>query len=386
MRSRNIRPARRSRVRRRKGAILVLAVLFMIVMLAVVAFAVDLGYLNVARTELQRSADSAAIAAAWDLVDSSALSSSPNATVLDANAKTRAAQYAGLNPVLASNPGLAQGDVMVGYMLNPMDPTSPFSAYGANIPNAVWVRVQRTSSQNGQAPLFFARALGMDQVAMQAEATAALLNNVSGFQAPSDGGNLDLLPFALDQATWNSMMAGSGSDNWSYNATTKEVTAGPDGVREINLYPQGTGSPGNRGTVDIGSNNNSTADIARQITDGVTPADLSHHGGKLTFDENGKLYLNGDTGISAGVKDELASIIGKPRIIPIFSSVSGPGNNAQYTIVEFVGIRLLQVKLTGSMSSKVVMIQPANVVSRGAIPGGSSTTSQFIYSPVTLVR
>ena len=43
----------------------------------------------------------------------------------------------------------------------------------------------------------------------------------------------------------------------------------------------------------------------------------------------GKLYLNGDTGISAGVKDELASIKGQPRIIPIFSTVSGNGNNAQ---------------------------------------------------------
>ena len=80
------------------------------------------------------------------------------------------------------------------------------------------------------------------------------------------------------------------------------------------------------------------------------------------------------------------NVFGRFGIIPVFSSVTGPGNNAQYTIVEFVGVRLLEVKLTGSMSSKKVIIQPANVYSRGAIPGGNSGTSQFVYSPVTLVR
>ncbi len=94
------------------------------------------------------------------------------------------------------------------------------------------------------------------------------------------------------------------------------------------MFPQGTGSPGNRGTVDIGSSNNSTADIARQIVHGISPSDFAQLGGKLEFDDSGKLYLNGDTGISAGVKDELASIMGQPRIIPIFSTVSGNGNNA----------------------------------------------------------
>ena len=97
-------------------------------------------------------------------------------------------------------------------------------------------------------------------------------------------------------------------------------------MKEINLYPSGNGPPGNRGTVDIGSNNNSTADLSRQILNGVTKSDLAYHGGKLEFNEDGELFLNGDTGISAGIKDELAAVIGQPKIIPIFSNVSGPGN------------------------------------------------------------
>jgi hypothetical protein len=66
--------------------------------------------------------------------------------------------------------------------------------------------------------------------------------------------------------------------------------------------------------------------------------------------------------------------------------VTGPGNNAQYLIVKFVGVRVLDVKLTGPMSGKLVTVQPANMRIEGAIPGGESRTSSFVYSPVWLVR
>jgi hypothetical protein len=97
--------------------------------------------------------------------------------------------------------------------------------------------------------------------------------------------------------------------------------------------------------------------------------------------------LNGDTGISAGVKDELASIIGQPKVLPVFREVTGNGNNATYTIVDFVGVRVLDVKLTGSVSSKRVTIQPAAIVTSGAVwAPGESSVGHFIYSPVWLVR
>ena len=106
----------------------------------------------------------------------------------------------------------------------------------------------------------------------------------------------------------------------------------------------------------------------------------------MELNDRGTLGLNGDTGISAGVKDELNSIRGKRRIVPVFSSVSGPGNNAQYTIVQFVGIRIMEVDLTGKSTSKRVIIQPATVKARGGIPSTSTNTSRFVYSPVWLVR
>jgi hypothetical protein len=377
----------RQRTQRRKGNILVLTAFMMIGMLAMVAFSVDLGYLNVARTELQRSADAAALAGAWELIDEDLLLGYSNPEYIAEHARITAAEFALYNPVTTQGLAVDQQDVLVGYLPNPLDPTSQLLLDSGNPPNAVQVRVRKSAELNGQVPLFFARALGMDGASMQAVATAALLTNIRGFRIPSSGENLAVLPFALDEQTWIALVEDHvGTDDWTWNPQTREVEAGGDDILEVNLFPQGTGSPGNRGTVDIGPSNNSTADLARQITDGITAEDLSYIGGTLELNEDGFLYLNGDTGISAGMKDELASIVGQPRTILIFREVNGNGNNATYTIVGFAGIRITDVKLTGNMSSKHVTIQPAITLSNGAIPETGDQVSHFVYSRVWLVR
>lgn len=383
----------RSRPRARRGNVLVMTALLLVFLVGIVAMAVDIGYLAVARCELQRTADAAAMAACWDLIDRGPLGTPVNLTAEIQTARQTAAAYAALNPVCNTPPVLntsesnsPDSDVVIGQLVNPSAPGETMIFTNPNLYNAVQVTVRRTSGSNGEVPLFFGRVFGQQSKPITATATAALLSNIGGLTVPSSGGNLELLPFALDEQTWNNLLAGGGSDLWRYNEATGSVSSGADGIREMNLYPQGTGSPGNRGTVDIGSSNNSTADIARQILHGVTAADLAYHGGSLQFDANGFLYLNGDTGISAGVKDELAAIIGKPRILPVFRSVTNPGNNATYQIVSFVGVRILEVKLTGSMSSKRVTIQPARVITHGALPATSGTKSYAVYSPVWLVR
>ncbi len=370
----------------RSGNVLVLTTLMMVAMFGVLAFAVDLGYLHLVRTQLQSSADASALAAAWDLIDEGTLAGKANPWTRIELARTTAGQYAGLNPVAGSSPALAEQDIQVGYLANPSDPLAQMSFADPSRFNAVRVFTRRTTDQNGQVPLFFARVIGTASSSLQAEATAAFLNNIAGFRTPANR-NLAFLPFAMDKQSWDNLVAGVGTDDWTWNADSEEVTAGSDGILEVNLFPQGTGSPGNRGTVDVGKNNNSTADLARQIVEGVSEEDLAYHGGSLELDENGELFLNGDTGISAGMKDELESIKGQPLIIPLFTEVSGNGNNAWYTVVEFVGACIVEVKLTGNMNSKRVMIQPAPVKVLGGIPAtGDVQRSQFIYSPVWLVR
>jgi Flp pilus assembly protein TadG len=384
------RNQRRNRATR-KGAIAVLTAIMSIVLVGMVAFCVDLGYVLSVKEEMQRSADSSALAACWEFGQQLADGNSPETAVTAA--RSTAAQYASLNRVtgnemsLDSNAGNdAAGDVVFGYISDFTNSASEFQTNSTYGHNAVKVRLRKNASINGEVPYFFARVFGMQGQGLEAEAIAGLIRDVKGFQAPQDGTNLGILPYALDLQTWDSFIDNCGSDNYCWNATTKTIAAGSDGLVEVNLFPQGTGSPGNRGTVDIGGCNNSTSDIARQILEGISSADMEALGKPLEFDSEGKLYLNGDTGISAGVKDELASIKGQPRIIPIFANVSGNGNNANYTIVKWQGIRIMNVKLTGSMSQKNVMIQVAPVTSKGVVPSPSTETSSYVYSPVVLVK
>lgn len=391
----SIHSNRRNSPRRRKGAVAVLSAFILVFSMALVAMALDLGYLMMAKSELQRNADSTAMAACWELIDDEALKGSPSLTDEIISARVKATAYGALNKVCNQAPSVdgnasnsAGGDVVIGYISNPTDPSSEMTFTNANKFNAVNVLVSRNAQHNGLVPTFFGKVLGVNGFEAKAEATAALINDIKGFKSPGNGENLEILPFALDEDTWNGLLAGGGTDSWTYNPTTKAVSSGGDGIKEVNLFPQGTGSPGNRGTIDIGGENNSTAVIASQIVNGISASDMQTHEslrGPLVLNSSGELFLNGDTGISAGVKDELASIKGKPRIVPIFRSVTGPGNNAEYKIVKFVGVRIVDVKLTGSMSSKKVMIQPAQVVTLGG-QAGTSGTSNYVYSPVWLIR
>lgn len=366
---------------RRQGAVLIFTVFLMVVFVGVLALVVDIGYLANARTELQRTADAAALASCWDFV--SGLADEEEAEEAMAGAKTMAITCAAANNVCRSASSVIAEDIAFGYVADAYQSGVPVASTPDQA-NAVTVRVRRDQLLNGRVPFFFARVFGMTGIDAGASSTAHVVRNIRGFKPPKNGSNLDLLPIAVDEETWTKMMAGDGPDNWTFN-DDGTIQAGGDGVLEMNMYPKGTGSPGNRGTVDVGSDNNSTSVIARQITDGVTPADLAYHGGELVFDENGRLYLNGDTGISAGIKDELVSIKGEPRIVPVFAEVNGPGNNAIFTIVRWVGIRIMDVKLTGAESRKRVVIQPASMISDGVVPeDGTSKKSEYVFSTVTL--
>lgn len=355
---------------------------------AFLAYSVDTGFLAGAKAEMRRSADASSMAGCWEMYQQ--LKGGSSLSAAQAAARQSAANYAGINQVVNSNLALDAGplssEIRVGYLAN-LNNTTELST-NADLPfMAVQVSVTKSPERNGEVPFFFGKIFGKSGLTMQSSATSVMAQAVSGFSISSGSGcHVNLLPFALDLQTWESLDGHCVQDDYCFDESTGKVSVGSDGAAEVNLYPQGTGSPGNRGTVDIGGANNSTADIARQIVDGISEADLLALNKPLVFDQLGQLTLNGDTGISAGVKDELASIIGQTRIIPIFQSVSGNGNNAVYKIVKWAGVRILDVRLTGPMSKKMVMVQPAPVITRNVVIGSSVSNSSHVYTPVLLVR
>ena len=370
--------------RNRRGAAAVLGLFLTTSLVVLMAVTLDYGYINVARSELSRSADAAAMAACWELYDQRTAGRSPE--MVDAAIEAVATTAAALNQINHQSPRVSMSDG--GIEMGHFDFSQPhqFDTSDPSKFNAVRICLRRQDASNGKVPLFFGALTGRDYQSLQTVSTAAMVKTVHGFRSPpSSDTTLDILPIALDLETWQQVLAGETEDVISY--TGGEVQSGSDGYSECNLYPKGNGSPGNRGTVDIGGRNNSTADLSRQILHGISRQDFIDLGKPLVLDANGELELNGDTGISAGIKDELAAVIGQTRIIPIFSSVAGNGNNAMYTIVRFEGVRILDVRLTGAKNKKHLTIQPAPMIARHSIVDSpASTTSSYLYSPVMLVQ
>ena len=377
----------------RKGAIVILAAMLFVVVTAMVAFSVDVGYLCVARSQLQNSADAAAMAAAWDLMSAERYLGDADGAF--GAARATAVYYAGLNHVAGSSPTVdpnfandPDGDVVIGRLENPNDLNAPVLLVEPERANCVLVRVRRTPEQNGPVPLFFARVLGRSTGVVTAEAIAAFDDRIVGFSAPAPTPDAGIIPFAMDEDDYKALVAGEGPDNWTYDALGEQVIANlPDGIPEANLFPSGDSqggiTPGNFGTVVLGGDSGAST-LIRQIEYGLSQEDLSYYpDGQFRLDTyEGGLEVTGNTGISASLKNVLPELIGQTRIILLYNHVENPGANATFTISSMAGIRILDFSLTGQ--EKYITIQPDFIQTDGIV--GEEDFSYFISRPPHLVR
>jgi hypothetical protein len=134
-----------------KGQVLVLVALCLFVLLGLAALGIDVGYMYSVRHELQRCADSGALAGASVFRATDLDSTNPAAQDL---ARERATDYATRDEVTTSRLNTVPGDVVLVTF-----PTTP------NL-RRVRVEVHRT------APLFFARVLGRNDAVITAFAVA----------------------------------------------------------------------------------------------------------------------------------------------------------------------------------------------------------------------
>ncbi len=356
----------------RHGGIVAWSAVMLTAVMGFTALAVDVGFMTQTKAQMQAAADGSALSAALEM---------PNGWGSGKTLTAGQVAQAGRDAAVAVATTYRLGEQAAAYLDTSRDVRfgqrtqtaqgAWIETWGASPYNMVEVTIHRDQPLAGstatradqELPLFFAKAMGNNSAALIAKATAVVSPGNGFYIPPSSGLTCPLLPLAIDETTWNNLINnGVGSDNYNYNSSGA-VSSGTDGIKEVSMYPDSNGSlpSGNRGTVDFGSPNNSTADLSRQIRYGCNENDLSYFGGRIQIPASGLLAVNGDTGLSAGIKDDLPAIIGQPRAIPVFRSVSGPGNNATYQICKFVGIRIMYVKLTGSPSGKQVIVQPAPV-------------------------
>lgn len=401
----------------RRGIIVVLAAFLMVVVFGFVAFTVDIGFITLVKAQMQAASDAATLAACLELTD--ALGPYPLISSDEAqeNALEAAAQLAEMHPAgELSSLALDPQDVQFGrYEWNSTEQTW-VATWGAPPFNAVRVTLRRGTtaaggiqggdSVNPALPLFFAPVLGQQTAALETKAASAALMPGRGFRIAANQ-TVPVLPITIDQPRWKALLAGDGEDNFEYDPETGKVIPGSDGILELNIYPgqsssngnsgngkkknnngnggatgQNQWTPGNWGTVDFGNSNNSTAELERQIKEGLNEQDLSYFGGKLDV-ESGPLLVNGDTGISAAIQKALQQIVGQVRALPLFISVSGQGNNTTYTIVEFVPVRILEAELSGG--DKRVTVQPAVLVHPTVVPSQITVDSATMFTTPRLI-
>ena len=355
----------------RKGAVVVMVAVTLVVLLGCAALAVDIGYLYVARAELQRTADAAALAGAEALARGSDTPFGEH--LYREDIYNQAESYALSNKVLRQGLVLDRNtDITIGYLADPHDRSATVQIVSLGQCNAVQVTARRTANNGGEISLFFAPLWGINSSAVGATAIAVLDDRFYAY-APKPIGGVGAVPLAVDEQLWNDqIVAGNGEDQHSFDRVTGNVSASLDSVPEIKLFPTkvdpstGEEGAGNFGVLHIGPGSG-TSTIVEQITNGVSADDFTD----LTGEPMIKFYdqisaepitygsvsydILGNPGIKSSMEDALQAKIGKKVAVFLYNSASGSGGNTVFSVTGMRFVRVMTVDLHGE--NKAIVIQ-----------------------------
>src|SRR5262249_15500247 len=155
---------------KRRGGVAPLVALLLVPLLGMAAFAVDMGYICLVKTDLQTAADAAALAGAEKLQTLFVQYNLPNqgggsfrstilstATGLSAGSpRDTAKTFAAYNTAGSVNINLRDEDVTVGFL----SADGTFSTSYSGFPNSISVIARRDHLKNNPVSLFFARVFG----------------------------------------------------------------------------------------------------------------------------------------------------------------------------------------------------------------------------------
>lgn len=347
---------RRQIHRERRGAMLVLVAFLTIPLLAMLALAVDYGYLLKEHGDLQRYADCAALAAVQELT--------PDTMGYQDLGAVRAAARGYVSKNLGNSFTVLDSDISVG-RYDPATVYSNLTLLNDGVFDTVRVKLRRDSSANSPVSLFFAKVFGTNNADVTASGTAALQKG--RYLLPG----ADVLPVGVPKDEWNSIDVG---DTW--------VIYGDGKMEDLSGNP----IPGNWGTVDIGDENNSTSDMGDQIVNGLRQTDLDalHADGRIDTDQyidaQQTTWLQADPGLSSGMKHYVQQIHGQTRIIPLYEELQvAGGNNLEFKITQWGVVKVVDSNFQGSKNS-YIKVQKAYIYESKLRPHGSLSVYQDVVS------
>lgn len=384
---------------RRRGAVVVFTAVLLVVLCAFTAFVVDVGMLYNAKADLQRAADSAAMAGASVFFGEEALSASPES--LRNEAVARAVLYSLKNESLRKATVLLPADVNVGRQ-NPDDPDGPLLADPPF--DSVEVTVRKSAgSPNGPVPFFFARVFGYQYGEVEAYARALGSDRLSGYRLVQDW---DFVPFTIHEDLFTNMEL-NGTDDYGYEGGA--VLAYGDGTPEVRLFPwktsdveeslaqigegeQITDGNGNFGTLNVGIGSQGTSFLEYQIRHGITAEELQSEFGteELSFlDAGGQTTTyssTGNPGMSTSIKSVLDERIGDLIAFFIHRTVTWNGSGATYEITGVRYGRILHVSITGNPSQRSLVIQPVAYTGEGVVVDEEAPSTEGQIGRIVLTK
>jgi hypothetical protein len=303
--------------RRRRAVAIVYVVLSLVALLGFCSLAVDLGRVQVAKTELRRAADAAARAAAAQL-----------STGNDAAVIAAAVYMAGQNNVdgtpVVLNPAT---DVVFINWISHGNFTVVATAAQAN---AVKVYCRRTAATNNPIPLMFASILGARTCDVNASATAAL--NASATNQ-------------FVTANSNPWLAGEPDGTLASKPDAGYYTPGP-GLNPLHKWQNDVAGP-NGTTLASGEKAGSPTQISMQVTPGSTVTISNVSGLAINYlnatpsydatgSYNGGQYVYNDEA-SGGSSEHGLSDTWAPlnSMLGVFLTDAVPDNNSPPAVLDF---------------------------------------------------
>jgi hypothetical protein len=293
------------------------------------ALSVDYGFLLYVDADLQRVADQAVLAAVREL--------EPEADGSQDLARVRQFVRDYVRENAGENFVVRDEDIEIG-RFDPDTVYTSFSLLNNGIYDSVRITVRRSDLANASISLYFARVFGNDSANINARATAVLQK--AKYLEPG----ADILPIAMSSEVWDSRARG---DSWSVYGDGRIL----DGL--------GNEIPGNWGTLDIGSNSNSTNDLGNQINDGLRQSDLDALHAAGTIPDNtriagtAQIWLNGDTGFSSGIRHGIENAHGHKKIAPIFDQTISQGGGLEFRVVGWGVVEVVNSRWNGNSKSFV---------------------------------
>jgi len=429
----------------RRGALAPLAAVLMVPVLGMCAYSIDAGYIVLVQTDLQNTADAAALAGAEQLQELFVQYNSPgaNQSAILTTATTNIAPsgtYGDTTGPSAYVPGspmwtaenvayqnkaggvyisVPDSDVTFGYT----DQNGNYSStLGSNFPNTITVVTRRDATANNPIGLFFGPVFNKSQQSLTATSQATIYaGDVSSLKVITtmgpngiEGVNAHMLPVAYDYKMWQTFASTGQSPDGLIHYNQSVSNSLGNGKPELWVYPyyttpKGNNAAGSFGLVDVGPPSNNAPAFRNWIDTGQTPNDIQY------LLDNNLLPVSLDTSngnpgpqnwkVGPGLKSTLLAnfqeVMGEPATLPLFKpavgwdpngtgyqAANGNGQNATYAIVGFAGVTVSHAD--GNGNNMTISVQPMAIIDPTDIvpsphPAVSGGTTQFSTFQTTFI-